>query len=150
MLRLSGYFLKRLYHTHQTQPLLCNWSLEQSAEGNSIDIPSGTKYFALASYNTCDIKTINVSYRCGDDGYNEDNSNFTLNIVGTNDIHGQTLKNDEGNAGLTNASKKINDLKIEFENNENGVTAPKCLTYADTGHLYAEGITSEVNDISQM
>lgn len=39
---------------------------------------------------------------------------------------------------------------IEFANNENGITAPKCLTYADTGHLYAEGIASEVNDISQM
>ena len=39
---------------------------------------------------------------------------------------------------------------IEFENNENGVTAPKCLTYADTGHLYAAGIASSVNDVSQM
>ncbi|MBR6531887.1 MAG: histidine phosphatase family protein [Clostridia bacterium] len=39
---------------------------------------------------------------------------------------------------------------IEFQNNENGITAPKCLTYADTSHLYAEGIDSVVNDISQM
>ncbi|MBQ8210581.1 MAG: histidine phosphatase family protein [Clostridia bacterium] len=29
---------------------------------------------------------------------------------------------------------------IEFENNENGVTAPTCLRYSDTSHLYAEGI----------
>ena len=29
---------------------------------------------------------------------------------------------------------------LEFENNENGITAPTCLRYSDTSHLYAEGI----------
>ena len=29
---------------------------------------------------------------------------------------------------------------IEFENTENGITAPTCLRYSDTSHLYAEGI----------
>ena len=29
---------------------------------------------------------------------------------------------------------------IEFRNNENGVTAPKCLCYSDISHLYAEGL----------
>lgn len=28
---------------------------------------------------------------------------------------------------------------IEFQNNENGITAPKCLTYSDVSHLYAHG-----------
>ena len=28
---------------------------------------------------------------------------------------------------------------IEFQNNENGITAPKCLTYSDLSHLYAHG-----------
>ena len=28
---------------------------------------------------------------------------------------------------------------IEFKNNENGITAPKCLTYSDVSHLYAHG-----------
>lgn len=29
---------------------------------------------------------------------------------------------------------------IEFENHENGITAPRCLCYSDTSHLYAEGL----------
>lgn len=29
---------------------------------------------------------------------------------------------------------------LEFENTENGITAPTCLRYSDTSHLYAEGI----------
>lgn len=29
---------------------------------------------------------------------------------------------------------------IEFKNNENGVTAPKCLCFSDMAHLYAEGL----------
>ena len=29
---------------------------------------------------------------------------------------------------------------IEFKNNENGVTAPKCLCFSDISHLYAEGL----------
>ena len=29
---------------------------------------------------------------------------------------------------------------MEFENYENGITAPKCYCYSDTSHLYAEGI----------
>lgn len=29
---------------------------------------------------------------------------------------------------------------MEFENFENGITAPKCYCYSDTSHLYAEGI----------
>ena len=29
---------------------------------------------------------------------------------------------------------------IEFENNENGVTAPRCLCYSDVSHLYANGL----------
>lgn len=28
---------------------------------------------------------------------------------------------------------------LEFRNNPNGITAPKCLCYSDIGHLYAEG-----------
>lgn len=39
---------------------------------------------------------------------------------------------------------------IEFQNNENGITAPKCLQYADLSHLYAEGIDDSQNDVSQM
>ncbi len=39
---------------------------------------------------------------------------------------------------------------IEFANNENGITAPKCHHYADLSHLYAEGIDSALNDLSQM
>lgn len=39
---------------------------------------------------------------------------------------------------------------IEFANNDNGITAPKCHHYADHSHLYAEGIESAVNDLSQM
>jgi len=29
---------------------------------------------------------------------------------------------------------------IEFANNENGITAPKCLCFSDMSHLYAEGL----------
>ena len=29
---------------------------------------------------------------------------------------------------------------IEFQNNENGVTAPRCLCYSDMSHLYADGL----------
>lgn len=138
----NSYGFGKLFVVFDTHPIDNPFSysqdliIEQSAEGNIIDIPSGTKYFALASYNTCDVKTINVSYRCGDDGYNEDNSNFTLNIVGTNDIHGQTLKNDEGNAGLTNASKKINDLKSQYKYN----------LLLDQGDLYQGSIDSYSTD----
>jgi probable phosphoglycerate mutase len=39
---------------------------------------------------------------------------------------------------------------IEFANNDNGITAPKCHHYADHSHLYAAGIDSAVNDLSQM
>lgn len=29
---------------------------------------------------------------------------------------------------------------VEFKNNENGVTAPQCLRFSDTSHLYAENV----------
>ena len=29
---------------------------------------------------------------------------------------------------------------LEFKNNENGITAPKCLCFSDMSHLYAEGL----------
>ena len=29
---------------------------------------------------------------------------------------------------------------VEFQNNENGVTAPRCLCYSDVSHLYADGL----------
>lgn len=29
---------------------------------------------------------------------------------------------------------------IEFQNNENGITAPRCLCYSDVSHLYASGL----------
>ena len=38
---------------------------------------------------------------------------------------------------------------LEFKNNENGITAPTCLHYADISHLYAEGI-DENSDIQQI
>ena len=38
---------------------------------------------------------------------------------------------------------------IEFKNNENGLTAPKCLAFSDMGHLYSEGLDMiHDNDIS--
>lgn len=39
---------------------------------------------------------------------------------------------------------------IEFENNENGVTAPTCLRYSDTSHLYAEGIEPLIHEKVEM
>ena len=39
---------------------------------------------------------------------------------------------------------------IEFQNNEDGITAPRCLHYADVSHIYAEGIDDAQNDVSQM
>lgn len=39
---------------------------------------------------------------------------------------------------------------IEFENNENGVTAPTCLRYSDTSHLYAEGIEPLIHEKAEM
>ena len=29
---------------------------------------------------------------------------------------------------------------VEFQNNENGITAPRCLCYSDVSHLYASGL----------
>ena len=29
---------------------------------------------------------------------------------------------------------------VEFQNNENGITAPRCLCYSDVSHLYADGL----------
>ena len=38
---------------------------------------------------------------------------------------------------------------IEFKNNANGVTAPRCLCFSDMGHLYAEGLDMvHDNDVS--
>ena len=34
---------------------------------------------------------------------------------------------------------------IEFANNENGLTAPKCLCFSDMSHLYAEGLDMKHN-----
>lgn len=39
---------------------------------------------------------------------------------------------------------------IEFENNENGVTAPTCLRYSDTSHLYAAGIEPLIHEKVEM
>ena len=35
---------------------------------------------------------------------------------------------------------------IEFKNNENGITAPRCLCYSDVSHLYAAGIDLKYNN----
>lgn len=35
---------------------------------------------------------------------------------------------------------------IEFKNNENGVTAPRCLCYSDVSHLYSEGLDLKYNN----
>lgn len=92
--------------------------VEESDEGYTIPLDAGTKYIALASFNTCAIDSIKIVYACGDDGYMEDNSDFTLNIVGTNDIHGQTLEDkDSGYAGLEHAAKQINNLKQTYKYN---------------------------------
>ena len=34
---------------------------------------------------------------------------------------------------------------VEFKNNENGITAPRCLCYSDMSHLYAEGLDLKYN-----
>ena len=34
---------------------------------------------------------------------------------------------------------------VEFKNNENGTTAPRCLCYSDMSHLYAEGLDLKYN-----
>ena len=39
---------------------------------------------------------------------------------------------------------------IEFENNEDGFTAPTCLRYSDTSHLYAEGIEPLIHEKVEM
>lgn len=39
---------------------------------------------------------------------------------------------------------------LEFENTENGITAPTCLRYSDTSHLYAAGIEPLVSDKREM
>ena len=35
---------------------------------------------------------------------------------------------------------------IEFKNNENGITAPRCLCYSDVSHLYAAGLDLKYNN----
>lgn len=108
----------------------------ESVDGLSLTIPNGNKYFALASYNTCDIDFINITYRCGYDGYEIDNSSFTLNVIGTNDIHGQGLPDGTTNAGLANASYKINTLKNTYKYN----------LLLDQGDLYQGSIDSYNTD----
>ena len=39
---------------------------------------------------------------------------------------------------------------IEFENNPNGFTAPKCMCYSDVSHLYASGLDMRYNDRIEM
>ena len=39
---------------------------------------------------------------------------------------------------------------LEFANNENGVTAPKCLCYSDVSHLYKSGINLLYNNRTQI
>lgn len=39
---------------------------------------------------------------------------------------------------------------LEFENTENGITAPTCLRYSDTSHLYAAGIEPLTHDKKEM
>ncbi len=34
---------------------------------------------------------------------------------------------------------------LQFENNQNGITAPRCLCYSDMSHLYAEGLDMHYN-----
>ena len=34
---------------------------------------------------------------------------------------------------------------VEFKNNENGITAPRCLCYSDMSHLYADGLDLKYN-----
>ena len=35
---------------------------------------------------------------------------------------------------------------VEFKNNENGITAPRCLCFSDMSHLYAEGLDLKYNN----
>ena len=35
---------------------------------------------------------------------------------------------------------------LEFKNNENGLTAPRCLVYSDVSHLYSEGLDLRYNN----
>lgn len=39
---------------------------------------------------------------------------------------------------------------IEFANNENGVTAPKCLCFSDMSHLYAAGLDMKHNEAGEI
>lgn len=39
---------------------------------------------------------------------------------------------------------------LEFENTDNGITAPTCLRYSDTSHLYAEGLEPLINEKVEM
>ena len=35
---------------------------------------------------------------------------------------------------------------LEFKNNENGLTAPKCMCYSDMAHLFAAGLDMKHNN----
>lgn len=39
---------------------------------------------------------------------------------------------------------------LEFANNENGVTAPRCLCFADVSHLYANGLDLIINNRTEI
>ena len=39
---------------------------------------------------------------------------------------------------------------LEFQNNKNGVTAPKCLCFGDMSHLYADGLDTKHNGATEL
>ena len=39
---------------------------------------------------------------------------------------------------------------VEFKNNENGFTAPKCLCFADVSHLYAQNLDLRINNDTEI
>lgn len=124
--------------------------VEESSDGYEIIVPSGNKYFSFASFNTCDIESISIKYACGFDGYDVDNSDFTLNIVGTNDIHGQTLKNGNDYSGLEFASEKIRQLKQDYKYNlmldQGDLYQGSLDSYKSNGHIMDDYLISSGYD----
>ena len=39
---------------------------------------------------------------------------------------------------------------LEFENNENGLTAPRCLCFSDVSHLYANNLDLIINNRTEI
>lgn len=63
----------------------------------------------ISFWTPCEVKINSLSFEHNDKEYMKKNEDFTIQVISTNDIHGQ-VKNKDGYPGLANLTKKFKDI----------------------------------------